>query len=166
MDGAEGERKTMPRISGEFLIGDNHGISFEAYRYSQGYADAWAGAYSAGPFGASVATGLSLDFDLDVARLGYRYWFGSGNTVVGVGAGIGYYRVSLETHAFASGAAGLEGLGFVGYNGYYSRHDARTIRRRLGGDGRTVYLCHISGAWHLGHPQQGKSRDHYRKEAR
>ena len=124
VDGAEGERKTMPRISGEFLIGDNHGISFEAYRYSQGYADAWAGAYSAGPFGASVATGLSLDFDLDVARLGYRYWFGSGNTVVGVGAGIGYYRVSLETHAFASGAAGLEGLGFVGYNGYYSRHDS------------------------------------------
>ena len=48
----------------------------------------------------------------------------------------------------------------------YTRHDARTIRRRLGGDGLSVYVCHISGAWHLGHPQPGKSRDDYRKEAR
>lgn len=37
-------------------------------------------------------------------------------------------------------------------------------RRRLGGDGLSVYVCHISGAWHLGHPQPGKSRDDYRKE--
>ncbi|WP_399681652.1 hypothetical protein [Xenophilus sp.] len=117
-------RKTLPRISGEFLIGDNHGISFEAFRYSQSYADQWGGVYTSGPFSAGLATGLSLDFDLDVARLGYRYWFGSGNTVVGLGAGIGYYRVSLETHAFASANAGLAGLGFAGYNGYYTRHDS------------------------------------------
>lgn len=31
-------------------------------------------------------------------------------------------------------------------------------------DGHPVYVCHISGAWHLGHPQPGKSRDDYRKE--
>ena len=53
-----------------------------------------------------------------------------------------------------------------GKRGYYTRHDARTIRRRLGGDGLSVYVCHISGAWRLGHPQPGKSRDDYRKEAR
>lgn len=120
----DGQRKTMPRISAEFLLGNNHGISFEAYRYSQGYANAWGGTYSTGPFSAGIATGVNLDFDLDVARLGYRYWFGSGNTVFGLGAGLGYYRVKLETHAFGAASAGLTGLGFVNYNGSFSRRDS------------------------------------------
>ena len=120
----DGERKTMPRVSAEVLLGDNHGISFDAFRYSQGYANSAAGAYQAGPFGVSAAAGIDLGFDLDVARLGYRYWFGSGNTVFGIGAGIGYYRVSLETNAIGVANAGLTGLGFVGYNGTYSRRDS------------------------------------------
>lgn len=120
----DGERKTMPRISGEFLIGDNHGISFDAYRYSQGYANSYNGVYTNGPFNAGIATGVNLNFDLDVARLGYRYWFGSGNTVFGIGAGLGYYRVSLDTNAYGVGSVGLAGLGFTGFNGTYSRHDS------------------------------------------
>ena len=35
-----------------------------------------------------------------------------------------------------------------------------------GGSGGEVYGCRISGAWHIGHPRPGKSRDDYRKEAR
>ncbi|RZL66031.1 MAG: hypothetical protein EOP81_01620 [Variovorax sp.] len=119
----DGERKTMPRISGEFLLGDNHGISFDAFRYSQGYASSNVGTYNAVPFGASTAIGVSAAFDLDVARLGYRYWFGTGNTVFGIGAGIGYYRVALETNAFAAANVGLAGAGFIGYNGNFSRQD-------------------------------------------
>lgn len=120
----DGERKTMPRISGEFLLGANHGISFEAFRYSQGYANSYSGVYNTGPFSAGITTGVNLDFDLDVARLGYRYWFGSGNTVFGLGAGLGYYRVSLDTNAYGAASAGLAGLGFAGYNGTFSRHDS------------------------------------------
>ena len=39
----------MPRISAERLIGGHHGISREAYRFSQGHANA---------FSAGIATGL------------------------------------------------------------------------------------------------------------
>lgn len=117
-------RKTLPRISGEFLLGRNHGISLEAFRYSQTYNDSFGGTYSQGPFSATAVGGANLDFNLDVARLGYRYWFGTGNTVFGVGAGIGYYRVELETTAYGGGAAQLGNLGFGNLNNYYTRRDS------------------------------------------
>jgi len=120
----ETSRETLPRISGEFLLGRNHGISFEAYRYSQNFNDQFGGTYSSGPFTGTAVGGVNLDFSLDVARLGYRYWFGSGNTVFGLGAGLGYYRVKLQTQAFGAANAGLTGLGFTGWNNYYSREDS------------------------------------------
>lgn len=120
----DGSRKTMPHVAGQILLGDNHGLSFEAFRYSQGYSNGYAGSYTSGPFGASVAAGVDLDFALDIARLGYRYWFGSGNTVFGVGAGVGYYRVALDTNAWGVAGASLSGLGFGGASGAYSRHDS------------------------------------------
>ena len=117
-------RKTLPRVSGEFLLGSNHGISVEAFRFSQNYTDQFGGTYSEGPFSATALGGANLNFDLDVARLGYRYWFGTGNTMFGVGAGVGYYRVQLETTAYGGGAAQLGNLGFSNLNNYYTRRDS------------------------------------------
>lgn len=117
-------RETLPRVSAEFLLGRNHGIALEAFRYSQNYSDPFARGYASGPFGLAAVGSASLDFSLDVARLGYRYWFGSDSTVVGVGAGLGYYRVKLDTTAFAAGGADLGLLGFHGFNGHYTRRDS------------------------------------------
>lgn len=120
----ETSRKTMPRISGEFLLGRNHGISLEAFRYSQNVDERFGGTYSTGPFSATAAGGVNLNLSLDVARLGYRYWFGTGNTVFGLGAGLGYYRVKLDTTAFGAAGAALPGLGFQSVNSYYTRSDS------------------------------------------
>ena len=118
----DGRRQSMPRLSAEFLLGDNHGISFDAYRYSKGYANryAWQGSDAAVN---DDAASLRLGFDLDVARLGYRYWFGSGNTVLGLGAGIAYYRVALKTQLSGTADGKSPGNGFTGSNGSYRRDD-------------------------------------------
>ena len=112
----------MPRLSAEFLLGDKHGISFDAYRYSKGFSKrfAWLGTELTA---IGDAADLRLGFDLDVARLGYRYWFGSGNTVVGLGAGVGYYRVSLKTQISDTSDGQSPGDGFSGGDGAYRRHD-------------------------------------------
>lgn len=119
----DAKRKTMPRVAGEFLIGDNHGFFFDAFRYSQDYSNGAAGSYSTGPFSAAAAANVQLGFDLDVARLGYRYWFGSGNTVFGIGAGVGYYSVSLNTLASGVVSGNVPGVGPVATNGVFSRED-------------------------------------------
>lgn len=112
----------MPRLSGELLLGDNHGISWDGYRYSKGYSRSygWNGSDSGG-FGG--AADLKLGFDLDVARLGYRYWLGTGNTVLGLGAGVGYYRVSLKTQISGTSDGNSPGDGFSGSDGTYRRQD-------------------------------------------
>lgn len=120
----ETDRKTMPRISGEFLLGRNHGISMDVYRVSQGYDNQFAYANASGPYSFSAMGGLNMDFSLDVARLGYRYWFGSGNTVFGVGAGLGYYRVKLNTTAYGAANAGLGSLGFYNWGDTFVRTDS------------------------------------------
>ena len=120
----DGKRQAMPRLSAEFLVGDNHGISFDAYRYRQGYSRnyAWRGSDTELTDGGTA--NLELGFDLDVARLGYRYWWGSGNTVLGLGAGIGYYRVSLNTQISGTSDGKSPGDGFNESEGAYRRHDS------------------------------------------
>ena len=120
----DAQRKAMPRVSGEFLLGGNHGITLEAYRYSKGYSKsyAWDNYSSKYPDSSGVAD-VKLGFDLDVARLGYRYWFGSGNTMLGLGAGVGYYRISLKTQVAGKSNGTFAGAGFAQSEGNYSRQD-------------------------------------------
>ena len=120
----DAQRKSMPRVSGEFLLGGNHGISFDAYKYREGHSShyAWDGYRSKFPDSGGTAN-VKLRFDLDVARLGYRYWFGSGDTVFGLGAGVGYYRISLKTQVAGTAPGASPGAGFLPSEGTYSRKD-------------------------------------------
>jgi hypothetical protein len=42
------------------------------------------------------------DFKFVVAKLEHKQWFGSGNTVIGLGAGAAYYKISLTANVTAS----------------------------------------------------------------
>lgn len=90
---------TMPRVSADVLIGDSHGISFDYYRFRRGY-DAQAG-------NGNLTGDARLDLGLDFAKLGYKWWLGSGNTVLGLGAGAAYYRIDVDGRA----AVGANGQG-------------------------------------------------------
>lgn len=118
------DEKTLPRVAVEALIGDSHSISFEAYRYRNNYSRQFVGDYSGDGGSASANVALGMKMTLDVARLGYRYWFGSDNTKIGVGAGVAYYRIETELAASGGGAANLTGLGFVSGSGSYRRSDS------------------------------------------
>lgn len=122
--GIETKRKTMARATGEILLGDHHGISFDAFRYSQDYSKINQGGYSSGPVGLGATTTVKLGFDLTVARIGYRYWLGSNNTVFGIGAGLGYYHATLHTQTSIALLRTIPSLGLVSSNSVYYRHDS------------------------------------------
>lgn len=93
-------RVTMPRITADVLIGDSQGISFDYYRYKRDY-DGQVGANTMiGGFGSLSAIGnANLSAQLDFAKLSYKWWLGSGNTVFGLGAGAAYYRATFGASA-------------------------------------------------------------------
>ncbi|BEP43700.1 hypothetical protein GmRootV15_42890 [Variovorax sp. V15] len=96
-------RVTMPRISADLLLGDSQGISFDYYRYKRDYSGGIDSTTSLGPFGTLNTFGnANISTKLDFAKLSYKWWIGSGNTVFGVGAGAAYYRATLGTTALAS----------------------------------------------------------------
>lgn len=89
---------TMPRVTADVLIGDSHGLSFDYYHFRRGY-DAQAGS-------GNLSADARMDLGLDFAKLGYKWWLGSGNTVLGLGAGAAYYRIDINGRA-AIGAGGI-----------------------------------------------------------
>lgn len=94
--------ETMPRVKADMMIFDSQGLSFDYYQYKHGYTGAIAN--NTNVIGTSLTTtgNANLDIKLDFAKLEYKWWFGSGNTVMGLGAGAAYYKVSLSANATAS----------------------------------------------------------------
>lgn len=96
-------RVTMPRITADVLLGDSQGISFDYYQYKRDYSGGVANSTSFGSFGTLNSFGnASVNTKLDFAKLSYKWWIGSGNTVLGLGAGAAYYRATLGATALAS----------------------------------------------------------------
>lgn len=99
-------RATMPRIQADILIGDSHGLSLDYFRLKRDYAAGFGNNFAIGPAAINTVGNLDLDFKLDFGKVAYKWWIGSGNTVLGLGAGLAYYRVGLDTNAII-GANGL-----------------------------------------------------------
>jgi len=96
-------RVTMPRITGDVLLGDSQGISFDYYQYKRDYGSEFNNNTSLGPFGTLSTIGnANFNTKLDFAKLSYKWWIGSGNTVLGLGAGAAYYRATLGASALVS----------------------------------------------------------------
>lgn len=93
---------TMPRISADLLLFDSQGLSFDYFRYSRSYSQSVGGNFTVGPNQVAASADATLDTKIEFAKLAYKWWIGSGNTVVGLGAGAAYYRVGLDARANAT----------------------------------------------------------------
>lgn len=99
---------TLPRVTGDLLFGDNQGLSFDYFRYRRDYADNFGTSTAIGPVSLTALGSGYASAKLEFGKLAYKYWLGSGDTVVGLGIGAGYYRISLNANAVA-GVNGLVG---------------------------------------------------------
>lgn len=99
------DHKTVPRVKLDFLIGDHQGFSFDYFSINRSRIKTLSDdiSYGGNDYDASASVRGKLDFDFGSAA--YRWWFGSGNDVFGLGIGAAYYRV----RAGISGIATLDG---------------------------------------------------------
>lgn len=101
------QQRINPRVRLDALIGDHQGFSFDYYRINRSHGDSIGQSISYGgnTYDAQAAVSGKLDFDFGSAA--YRWWFGTGSTVFGVGIGAAYYKVDagISGRASVSGAA-------------------------------------------------------------
>ena len=93
---------TMPRLKADVLLFDSQGLSLDYYQFKRGYSDSLASNTTVGSGTVTTTGTANLDVKLDFAKLAYKWWLGSGNTVLGLGAGAAYYRASLDLRATAA----------------------------------------------------------------
>jgi hypothetical protein len=111
LDSGDAKRSsvTMPRIKADLLLFDTQGLSFDYYQFKRGYSDSLASNFNTGSGTVTTTGNANLDVKVDFAKLAYKWWFGSGNTVLGLGAGAAYYRLGLDLNATAAVGGGGTG---------------------------------------------------------
>jgi opacity protein-like surface antigen len=95
------KHKTVPRARLDFLIGEHQGFSFDYYEVNRSHSKALDESidFLGQPFKATAQVKGNLKFTFGSAA--YKWWFGTGNDVFGVGLGAAYYKV----HASIDGSA-------------------------------------------------------------
>lgn len=86
---------TIPRLRADILLFDSQGISFDYYRYDRSYSQSVSGGSTIDGQPVTGSATFNSNIKLDLARLSYKWWLGSGNSVFGIGLGGAYYRADL-----------------------------------------------------------------------
>ena len=94
-------KKTLPRVRADIMIFDSQGLSFDYHQYKLSYTGSGADASAVNGSTATLVGDADFQLKLDFAKLAYKWWFGSGDTVFGLGAGAAYYKVGLKANATA-----------------------------------------------------------------
>ena len=87
---------TIPRIKADVLIGDRHGLAFDYYRYDKSYTPSLTGETIINGQPVTGTATANADLKLDLAKLAYKWWLGSGNDTFGIGLGAAYYHAGLN----------------------------------------------------------------------
>lgn len=87
---------TIPRVRADILLFDSQGISFDYYRYDRSYDFGVSGGSTINGEPVTGSATFNSDVKIDFARLAYKWWIGSGNSVFGIGLGGAYYRADIS----------------------------------------------------------------------
>lgn len=96
------KHKAVPRARLDFLIGDHQGFSFDFFGVNRTHGRSISRDidYDGNHFDASARVDGKLNFNFGSAS--YRWWFGQGNDVFGLGIGAAYYGVKARIAGEAS----------------------------------------------------------------
>ena len=102
LDSGDAERNsvTLPRLKADLLLFDSQGLSLNYFGYRRGYNGAFTSNRTIGSSTVTTTGAAALDLKLDFAKLAYKWWLGSGATVLGVEAA--YYRAAADINATAT----------------------------------------------------------------
>jgi hypothetical protein len=95
-------KASVPRIKADFILFDSQGLAFDYYQYSRTYNGTIAN--NTNLLGTTLTTvgDANLDVKIDFGKIEYKWWFGSADTVVGLGLGAGYYKINMKANVTAS----------------------------------------------------------------
>lgn len=99
------DSKWSPRARMDVLIGDHQGFSFDYYQINRTESKGLSRDISYGGYDYLASARVKGKLDFDFGSASYRWWFGSGPSVIGVGVGAAYYRLRTGL----SGEASLNG---------------------------------------------------------
>ncbi|HEY9101860.1 hypothetical protein [Chitinimonas sp.] len=97
-----GRQRSIPRVRLDMLLGDSQGLAFDYYRFKRDTALSDGRSFNLGGQIYDLSASLHPEFKLDIANGAYRWWFGQGNTVAGIGVGVAYYNLRADVTATAT----------------------------------------------------------------
>lgn len=124
--------QTVPRVRFDFLLGESQGFSFDYYRIDQARTKSLDTAigFNGDTFNAAASVTGRINFDFGSAA--YRWWFGHGSDVFGVGVGAAYYRVYAGISGQASVSIPIIGLASTAYTATHTTATAWAPEVQLG----------------------------------
>lgn len=87
-------RGLSARIRADVLIGDHQGLSFDYYRYSRDNARTWDRSINWQGTVHDVHANVEGKLAFAFGSVAWRWWFGRGDNVVGLGLGASHYHAS------------------------------------------------------------------------
>jgi opacity protein-like surface antigen len=94
--------ETLGRARLEFLIGDHQGLEFDYFSFRRSHDQTLQRSFDLGDTHFDVGANLRSRFDFDLGSAAWRWWFGDGPSVFGLGVGAAYYRVKVGLAAEVS----------------------------------------------------------------
>ena len=94
--------ETVYRARLDWLLFESQGFSIDYYRFKRTDTRGISDSFSFNGVNYAVDASASAKTTVDVGNFSYRWWFGSGDTALGLGLGAAYFKASLAYEASAT----------------------------------------------------------------